>query len=66
MSAIMPISHRLFAAALRDGMDDRKPKSRAEKSAIIEMPREVEVPAWIAARQMPRPMSQGWSARVGV
>ena len=64
--SMMPISHHLFAAALRDNTDDRRPKPRAEKSVVIEMPREVEVPAWIAARQTPRPMSQGWSARVGV
>ena len=64
--SMMPISHRLFAAALRDSTDDRRPKPRVEKSVVIELPRDMEIPAWVAARQAATAQAQVWSARVGV
>ena len=73
MSAMMPISHRLFAAALRDQRENQTAESvpgfefqvpgwrgvRSEKPVVI------EVPSWIGARQAPV-SPKTWSARVGI
>lgn len=75
MSAMMPISHRLFAAALLDNADDRKPEPVSGfefqvpgwRAVRPEKPVVIEVPAWIAASQISVRAAKAhtWSARVG-
>lgn len=50
MNAMMSVSHRLFAAALAENTEARRPVPRSEKQVIIEMARREIATAWSKAR----------------
>ena len=53
MNSMMPISHRLFAAAATDGAAIRKPKPVPGRPVIIEVGRGGVSPAWVDGQPAP-------------
>jgi hypothetical protein len=62
MNSMMPISHRLFAAAVADGAESRKPKPRVEKPVIIEVDQKGVRTAWTNGQ--PKPTHRSISSEV--
>jgi len=58
MNAMMSVSHRLFAAALADNSEARRPVPRSEKQVVIELARREAASVWSKARpSLAQPMA---------